>query len=469
MTDKQKKILAILACNLIFLAAVSFAWAFFLNPTIAFTEDGPLLERLSRRPAMEFVKEANGEVTPESLYLDTREVGEHHLRYTVKKWFFTKTYELGYMVEDTTPPKLTLISEKIALDFGAPYAEPEMRENVHTDEGQLFFETDLDTQISGSYFVRVTALDASGNRSETRFEVMVGDVEAPLVFRSGAGTVIKVGDDFDVTKVISYGDNVDPSPVLETTGKVNVSEVGKYPIHAVLTDASGNSTEWDFTVEVAEEIPDDQTTPSYYPFADFMEDHAGEGRHFGIDVSRWQGDIDFNAVKAAGCEFVIIRIGYAEEGVFYTDKYFAQNIAGAKSAGIPTGIYVYSYDNNEEDIRSSAAMMFEELGNVALELPVVFDWENFSRFQNYGISFQNLNHLYDVFAEEVVGRGYDSMLYGSKYYLQNVWTHTDTRPVWLAHYTSQTTYGGPYRIWQAAATGKIAGINGYVDMNIMYD
>ena len=89
MTDKQKKILAILACNLIFLAAVSFAWAFFLNPTIAFTEDGPLLERLSRRPAMEFVKEANGVVTPESLYLDTQEVGEHHLRYTVKKWFFT--------------------------------------------------------------------------------------------------------------------------------------------------------------------------------------------------------------------------------------------------------------------------------------------------------------------------------------------------------------------------------------------
>jgi GH25 family lysozyme M1 (1,4-beta-N-acetylmuramidase) len=114
-------------------------------------------------------------------------------------------------------------------------------------------------------------------------------------------------------------------------------------------------------------------------------------------------------------------------------------------------------------------MLLKQIEGMNLELPIVFDWENFSHFQQYGISFQQLNHLYDVFEEEVTAAGYDSMLYGSKYYLQAVWAHTDTRPVWLAHFTSQTNYEGPYKIWQASATGQVPGIDAYVDMNILYD
>lgn len=468
MTKKQKKVLKILAGNLAILVAIALLWAFLLNPKVRFTEEAPVLEKGEDYPALRFIQKANGEVTPERASLDTEEVGEHQISYSVKRGLFTKTYELNYTVVDTTPPRITVLTDKVVLDVGTPYTEEEMRSNILVDEGELSFETDYDPAFSGDYYVTVTAVDGSGNRSAARYDIFVGDKEAPVVFRSGNGTVIEVGDEFHVEKVISYGDNVDPSPVLETSGSINVYEVGKQTMHASLTDASGNRTDWDITVEVVEEIEADKPSEDFYPFSDFMADHAGEGK-FGIDVSRWQGDIDFNKIKAAGCEFVIMRIGYSENGELFLDKYFEQNFEGAKNAGMPFGVYVFSYDNNEEDVRSSTQMLIQALNGEQLALPVVFDWENFGSFQNYDLSFQGLNHLYDVFEEEVTGSGYDCMLYGSKFYLTSVWKHTDTRPVWLAHFTSKTNYEGPYRIWQASAIGRIDGINAYVDMNILYD
>ena len=471
MTDKRKRILLTLTLNLIFLIGLALIWNYFLLPKIEFvdTEEILTLEKGGLYPAEAFIKKTNGTVTPNADPLPAGEVGEFQMRYSVKRWLFTREYDLHYRVVDTTPPQITVLSEKVVLDPGAAYEEQDMLGNVFADEGELVFDTDLDSAFPGTYVVHVTATDASGNRSEAQYEIFVGDHEAPIVFRSGDGTVIEVGDELDLRRIISYGDNADSSPQLEMTGTVDASEPGKYPIHAVLTDASGNKTEWTFNVQVVEEIPNEEPQYTYYYYSDFLQDHAGEGTRYGIDVSRWQGNIDFNAVKNAGCEFVMIRIGYSEEGVFYPDKYFEQNLAGAKRVGLPVGIYLFSYDNNEEDVRSSAEMMFEELGGEALELPVVFDWENFSRFQDYRLSFQGLNHLYDVFEEEVTSRGYDCMLYGSKYYLQAVWKHTDSRPIWLAHFTRQTSYEGPYRMWQVSGSGKIDGIDGFVDMDILYD
>ena len=91
------------------------------------------------------------------------------------------------------------------------------------------------------------------------------------------------------------------------------------------------------------------------------------------------------------------------------------------------------------------------------------------------MSFADLNHIYDVFEEEVsrsaddASASYTAMLYGSKYYLEKIWGDTDTRPVWLAHYTDKTDYKDPYLVWQARNTGRIAGIDGDVDLDIIYE
>ena len=103
-----------------------------------------------------------------------------------------------------------------------------------------------------------------------------------------------------------------------------------------------------------------------------------------------------------------------------------------------------------------------------VQLPIVFDWENFFNYHEYEISFQDLNHLYDVFEKEVNERGYESMLYGSAYYLNRIWTHKDSRPVWLAQYSSWPTYKHPYILWQLADNGKLDGVSENVDLDVLF-
>ena len=85
------------------------------------------------------------------------------------------------------------------------------------------------------------------------------------------------------------------------------------------------------------------------------------------------------------------------------------------------------------------------------------------------MSFKDLNHLYDVFAETVEDRGYEAMLYGSMYYLNNIWAHTDSRKIWLAQYSDEPTFDDPFEIWQLSDHGQIEGIEGHVDLDIMFE
>ena len=298
---------------------------------------------------------------------------------------------------------------------------------------------------------------------------VVADSIPPLQLWSGDGTVLQRGTEFNINDVIAYGDNADPTPLVTVDGDVNMEKNGSYPLHVKVTDSSGNATEWDLKVTVADELPGFEDTAERTDFADFASANKGNGRSFGIDVSAWQDDIDFKAVKKAGCEFVIIRIGYTSDGELNIDKTFYQNIQGARAAGLKTGVYLYSTDNTEEQVRYDADWIIDNLGGSNLDLPVAFDWEDFGNFQDYGISFHELNKLYDAFADQLSQAGYGCMLYGSKNYIEKVWDKTDVRPVWLAHYTKKTDYKGPYMLWQASCTGRISGISGDVDMDILYN
>lgn len=442
---------------------------FVLIPYIRFTENHPVLERVNEYHSSDFVAKANGEVTWENDVLFTEETGEYSARFIVRKWIFSREYDLVYRVEDTTPPKISFQESVIYRNPEEDFSTEKMKENITLSEaGTVHVETDYNPLFSGYYTVKAVAEDQYGNVSEASFDAVVTDEEPPVVFRTGNDTKILKGSDFVLSDILSYGDNADPAPRLSVTGEVDTSKTGSYPIHAVLTDFFGNVKEWDLAVEVVDEIP--ETVPNYhsYPFNELMVDFEGEDRKFGIDVSFWQGDIDFEAVKQAGCEFVIMRIGYSHNGVLKTDEKFHEYLEDAQKAGLPVGIYLFVYDNDEDELISSLDQMFAELGNTQLDLPIAFDWENFMNYQDYEISFQKLNHLYDVFETEVLRRGYESMLYGSKTYLETVWTHTDTRPVWLAQYYSRATYSGSYMIWQCSGSGRIDGINGDVDLDILY-
>ena len=149
------------------------------------------------------------------------------------------------------------------------------------------------------------------------------------------------------------------------------------------------------------------------------------------------------------------------------DKYFQANLEGAKNQGLKVGVYFYTYANTLEEIEEQAKFISDNLHGEELELGVTFDWENWNNFQDYQVSFYDLNNMYDNFSSILKNKGYDTMLYGSKFYLNNVWS-TSNKKIWLAHYTSMTNYDKDFKLWQFSDNGLVDGINGFVDLDILY-
>lgn len=297
------------------------------------------------------------------------------------------------------------------------------------------------------------------------------DVTAPILLNGGWGTKILLGSTFDLDAYVGYADDLDPTPTLTYTGEVDTEVCGTYPITATVTDSAGNALQWDLSIQVVESMSSSggTDTAARLPFETLVQDYAGENVRFGIDVSKWQGDIDFEAVKNAGCSFVIMRIGYYYGELEEMDEYYLANMKAAKEAGLEVGVYLYTVANTEAEVSENARWIAEQLDGMELDFPVVFDWERFSHFQEYGMSIRDLNELFVLFADEMERYGYSAMLYSSKTYLENFWYVQNDYPVWLAHYTSQTDYDGEYALWQMSSRGRIDGIAGDVDFDILYE
>ena len=166
----------------------------------------------------------------------------------------------------------------------------------------------------------------------------------------------------------------------------------------------------------------------------------------------------------------MIRIGSKREvnGKITIDEYFLNNIKNAKEAGLNVGVYLYSVATTKEEAIDEADWVIETLNGEKLELPVVFDWEDFEDWNSFKLSFYDVNTIANAFIDRINSKGYIGMLYSSKFYLETIWTNKENHPVWLAHYTLKTDYKGNYNIWQLSNTGQIDGINGNVDIDIMY-
>lgn len=324
----------------------------------------------------------------------------------------------------------------------------------------------LDTSKTGENEVAVSYI-YDGKRYEYPVSYTVEDTAPPVLLRSGNGAVAVLGEPFDLNDYVGFADNYDRKPKLTYTGEVDTSTVGVYSLTATATDSSGNETTWDLDINVESEEAEYVDNNTRIPFEEFISDYEGENRVFGIDVSRWQYEIDFEAVKDAGCEFVFIRVGsFYDE--YTVDTYFESNMEKAAAAGLKTGVYIYTTANTEEEIKENAHWIAEQLDGRQLDLPVVFDWEEFSGFQKYEMSINDLNNYYEIFSKEIQKYGYDSMLYSSKNFLENFWYKHMNTNIWLAHFTDETDYDGNYSIWQATCFGNIDGIDGDVDFNILY-
>lgn len=298
----------------------------------------------------------------------------------------------------------------------------------------------------------------------------VKDLTKPRIL-SSSDRYIPVGKDVYLCDYIMYGDNYDNEPVCRVEGEYDLNKIGNYNIKYIVSDDAGNEEYFETILHVYEpsnETKKSKKTITY--FSDVVSEHKNDKTKIGIDVSRWQGDIDFKKVKEAGAEFVFIRIGVeSKQGEeIGMDSKYKQNIKKAKEAGLDVGVYLYTIALNKNVARSHAEWVVKALDGEKLELPIVFDWENFNKWNEYKLSFHDINSIADTFIDTVMKSGYKGMLYSSKFYLENIWENKNDYPVWLAHYTDETNYTGKYKIWQMCNDGVIDGINGDVDIDIMY-
>ena len=300
-------------------------------------------------------------------------------------------------------------------------------------------------------------------------KINIIDDIAPTIFINNTYTLVK-GTNKDFLNTIISGDNYDNNPTRKIIGEYDYNKVGTYPLTYYISDNSGNETTKDFKVKVIEKKTSSSTTSTKKVlFSDIVKLHKNNNTEIGIDVSKWQGTIDFKKVKASGCDFVIIRLGHQKgiNGELIIDPYFKENIEKAIKADLKVGVYLYTYAKSIDDAKKQAKWAVENVKDYKLDYGISYDWESWSLFNKINLSFYNFSNVSNTFLDYVKDKGYQGMLYSSKYYLENIWLPTN-HDIWLAHYTSKTNYKGKYNMWQMTSSGGIDGIKGNVDINIYY-
>lgn len=305
---------------------------------------------------------------------------------------------------------------------------------------------------------------------EIEYEVV--DSIPPIISMINSKTVT-VGTE-EIESSLFCGDNYDSKPNCFIEGNYDLNTVGEYKLTYKGIDSSNNEVKKDFTLYVKPKTtssPNNNTTRSKTYFTDIVKNYKTENTKIGLDVSHWQGNINFQKVKDAGVEFVYIRIGRGN-GIgkeFVMDSKFKQNIEGFNSVGIPVGLYFYTYAASKKDAIKEAKWIVENIKDYKVDLEIAFDWENWSFYRDFNLSFYELTEVAKAFNKELAKHNYQGMLYSSKNYLENIWFEVDF-PVWLAHYTKQTSYQGKYKVWQICDNGVVDGIpDNQVDINIMYN
>ncbi|MCH5339521.1 MAG: glycoside hydrolase family 25 protein [Acetatifactor sp.] len=187
---------------------------------------------------------------------------------------------------------------------------------------------------------------------------------------------------------------------------------------------------------------------------------------FGIDVSKYQGEIDFSKVKADGVNFVIIRAGYGK-ALKQKDPLFEKNYTNAKACGLNVGVYWFSYAQSEENAKAEAEVCLDVLKGKQFEYPVFFDLEEEQQLSK-GKPF--CGSLVNAFCNTVEEAGYFAGLYMSRSPLQTcIETEIASKyTLWVAEYNNKCNYDGHIGMWQYTNKGKVNGISGNVDLDYAY-
>lgn len=351
------------------------------------------------------------------------------------------------------------------------YTVKDLIKNTNTEI--LFNDKKIDTDKIGYY---TYVLDYSFNKRKYKLIINYSVIDSVKPVFIGASNELEmlVNSEDNICDMITFGDNYDNKPTCSINGEYNLNEVGIYDnLEYVIRDSSLNENKKKFKLKVVDKITkvNINKTPKYLYISDIIKKYKNDNTSIGIDISKWQGNVDFEKVKDAGIEFVIMRIGSQRDPAddIEVDVRFKEYYKAVKDAGLKLSVYVYNTAISTEDGEKVAKWVIDMLDGEKLDYPIAYDWENWSNFNKYNISLHTLSDSYLAFEKTLKKAGYDSMLYSSKFYLENVWMNFDNSNIWLAHYTDKTDYQGKYMLWQMTSLAKIDGITeNTVDIDILY-
>ena len=187
----------------------------------------------------------------------------------------------------------------------------------------------------------------------------------------------------------------------------------------------------------------------------------------GIDVSTWQGDIDWKAVKDSGIEFAILRSSFGSPDPKQVDNKFHQNVQGCQAVGMSIGAYHYGYSVSVEQAKGEAQFFLDTIKGISFDYPVYYDVEDNKTMGT--LSKQSLTDVVNAFCKVVADAGYRIGVYSSTSWLENKMDMSQiSYPVWCAQYYKECQYTGTYGIWQNTSDGQVNGINARCDMNYAY-
>lgn len=191
----------------------------------------------------------------------------------------------------------------------------------------------------------------------------------------------------------------------------------------------------------------------------------------GIDVSKWNGNIDWNAVKNSGVSYVIIRCGYrgSSQGALIVDPKFQANIKGAIAADLKVGVYFFTQAVDEREAVEEASMVLDLVKNYKISYPIFLDVES-SGGRADGISKEMRTSVCKAFCSTIQNAGYTAGIYANKSWFTSKIDagQLSAYKIWLAQYAAAPTYKGRYDLWQYKSNGRVSGVSGNVDMNISY-
>lgn len=235
--------------------------------------------------------------------------------------------------------------------------------------------------------------------------------------------------------------------------------------YLMLTEDDIDADKEDRAVNGAEEAADGSENTE-------LQFQKGNAR-LGIDVSKWNKEIDWQAVKEAGIEFAIIRCGYrgAASGALVIDPMYEQNMKGAIDAGIPVGVYFFTQAINEVEALEEASMVIRLIEDYDVDYPVFLDSESAGgKGRADKLDVEERTKFHEVFLETVSAAGYETGIYASKNWLNDQIDVTDLSvyKTWLAEYADVPSYDEYYHIWQYTSKGTVDGIETHVDLNLCY-